>query len=265
MRVAPEFLLATYEGERQAMADRAIALSAKRHQLTRENGAVAQVMKRLYYTFAPYITKAMKALNIENDIPMSLPRPEYQVGVRARDGPLCTLGSNSNSKEPSQLRLHDLMLGISRFHILVFVADMLKFTTNAAVSNQGTHTISFEELALNIDRHLAQWRRKWSYGSNLNDGYEDKDLFKVHIITSMLVPGSQSNLDVMFKKNVGEGRLHLDHTKAVHEKYGFPWQGGSGGLVAVRPDSHLGYRVNGTHTQAWEDVDQYFSSVLLKA
>ncbi|KAF9575290.1 hypothetical protein EC968_003642 [Mortierella alpina] len=281
-KVAPESLLVSYEGERQAMADRAIALSAKTLQRNRANGFVAQIMKRLFYTFAPYITMATRALKIEPEAAMlnvrygensinqrhatqSPPRPDYQVGVRAKDGPLCTLGFASNSNEPALLRVHDLMLGISRFHILVFVSDILKFTTNAGASNQGTHTVSFKELAHNIDRLLAQWRRKWSYGSNLNDGYQDKDLFKVHIIASALVPGSPNNLDVMFKKNVGEGRLYLDHTKVVHEKYGFPWQGGSGGLVVVRPDSHLGYRVNGTHTQAWEDVDQYFSSILLNA
>ncbi|KAF9969266.1 hypothetical protein BGZ75_003003, partial [Mortierella antarctica] len=142
------------------------------------------------------------------------PRSEYQVGVRAKDGPLCTLGIDSNSKEPSQLRVHDLMLGISRFHILVFVADGLKFTTHAGASNQSTNTVSFKELAHNIDRLLSQWRRKWAYGSNLNDGYKDKDLFKVHIIVGSFIPGSQSSLDVMFKRNVGEGRLYLDHTKA---------------------------------------------------
>ncbi|KAF9575291.1 hypothetical protein EC968_003643 [Mortierella alpina] len=279
-KVAPESLLATYEEERQAMADRAIALSAKTLRLDHANGYVAQTMKSLYYSFAPYLMMAMKAFKIEPEISMlnvrygensinqrhatqSPPRPEYQVGVRAKDGPLYTLGFTSNRNEPSQLRVHDLMLGISRFHILVFVSDILKFSTNADVSNQGIHSVGFKDLTHNIDRLLAQWRRKWSYGFNLNDGYQDKDLFKVHIIASTFVPGSQSNLDVMFKKNVGEGRLYLDHTKAVHEKYGFPWQGGSGGLVVVRPDSHLGYRVNGTHTQAWEDVDQYLSSVLL--
>ncbi|CAO3574342.1 unnamed protein product [Mortierella alpina] len=281
-KVAPESLLASYEGERQAMADRAIALSAKLLRGNRSNGYLAQVRKRMYYTLAPYIMMAMKFFKIETEAAMlnvrysenfinrrhatqSPPRSEHEVGVRAKDGPLCTLGFGSNSKEPSQMRLHDLMLGISRFHILVFVSDMLKFTTNAGAMNQGPHTLSFKELAHNIDRFLAQWRRKWAYGSNLNDGYEDKDLFKVHIIAGSFVPGSQSSLDVMFKRNAGEGRLYLDHTKAVHEKYGFSWQGGSGGLVVVRPDSHLGYRVNGTQSEAWEDVDQYFSSILSNA
>ncbi|KAF9575301.1 hypothetical protein EC968_003653 [Mortierella alpina] len=279
-KVASESLLATYEEERQAMADRAIELSSKTLQQDRDNGVVGQIKKRLLYTFAPYLMMVMKALHVEPEAAMLdvrysenfinqrhatqlPPRSEHQVGVRAKDGPLCTLGFTSNSNEPSQLRVHDLMLGISRFHILVFVSDTLKFTTHAGVPNQETCTVSFKELALNINDHLAQWRRKWAYSSNLNDGYQDKDLFKVHIITSTLVPGSPNNLDVMFKKNVGEGRLYLDHTKAVHEKYGFAWQGGSGGLVVVRPDSYLGYRVNGTHTQAWEDVDQYLSSVLL--
>ncbi|KAF9288385.1 hypothetical protein BGZ68_000346 [Mortierella alpina] len=279
-KVAPESLLASYEGERQAMADRSIALSAKMLRTNRANGYVAQVVKRVFYTVVPYLIPVLKVLNIEPEAAMlnvrynensinqrhttqPTPRSEHQVGVRAKDGPLCTLGLDPSSKEPSQLRVHDLMLGISRFHILVFVSDMLKFTTNAGALSQGMHTLSFKELAHNIDRFSSQWRRKWVYGSDLNDGYKDKDLFKVHIIAGSFVPGSQSSLDVMFKRKVGEGRLYLDHTKAVHEKYGFPWQGGSGGIVVVRPDSHLGFRVNGTQSQAWEDVDKYFSSILL--
>ncbi|KAF9288383.1 hypothetical protein BGZ68_000344 [Mortierella alpina] len=281
-KVAPESLLASYEGERQAMADRSIALSAMMLRLIRANGYVAQALKRLHYTLAPYLTTAMKFLNIEPEAAMlnvrygencinrrhatqPTPRSEHQVGVRAKDGPLCTIGLDSNSKEPSQLRLHDLMLGISRFHILVFVSDMLKCTTNAGALSQEMRTVSFKELVHNIDRFLSQWRRRWAYGSKLNDGYKDKELFKVHIIAGSFVPGSQSSLNVMFKRKVGDGRLYLDYTKAVHEKYGFPWQGGSGGLVVVRPDSHLGYRVNGIQSQAWEDVDKYFSSALLTA
>ncbi|KAF9955806.1 hypothetical protein BGZ72_003397 [Mortierella alpina] len=281
-KVAPESLLATYEGERQAMADRSIALSAKLLRVNRSSGYVARAVKRLVYTFSPYLTMAMKFFSIEPEAAMlnvrysenfinqrhatqQPPRSQYQVGVRAKDGPLCTLGLTSSSKEPSQLRVHDLMLGISRFHILVFVSDMLKFTTSAGGSNLDTRTIGYKELAHNIDRSLSQWRRKWTYGSNLNDGYKDKDLFKVHIIAGSFIPGSQSSLDVVLKRNVGEGRLYLDHTKAVHEKYGFPWQGGSGGIVVVRPDSHLGYRVNGTQSQAWEDVNEYFSSILFSA
>ncbi|KAG9319041.1 hypothetical protein KVV02_008463, partial [Mortierella alpina] len=47
-KVAPESLLASYEGERQAMADRSIALSAKLLRVNRANGYVGQIIKRLY-------------------------------------------------------------------------------------------------------------------------------------------------------------------------------------------------------------------------
>ena len=61
--VAPNSLLATYETERQAMADRAIALSANLLRQNRSNGYVQQVMKRLYFSVAPYLTRARKVFN----------------------------------------------------------------------------------------------------------------------------------------------------------------------------------------------------------
>ncbi|KAF9563406.1 hypothetical protein EC968_004860 [Mortierella alpina] len=281
-KVAANCLLATYEVERQAMADRAIALSSKLLRQNRANGFVKQVLKRLYYSLTPYLTIARKAVSTDPELAMLsgrygenainqhhptqlLPQLEHQVGVRAKDGPLSTLGFNLNAKEPSQVRVRDLFLGISRFHILVFASDLLEFITSVRSSNQGINVTSFNELAHNIDRFQAIWNDKWTYGSKLNDGYKDNNLFKVHIIACSFVPVTQAGLDVLLKRDVGEGRLYLDYTRAVHEKYGYPWKGGSGGIVVVRPDSYLGYRVNGIQKQAWEDLDQYFTSVLSNA
>ncbi|KAG0213468.1 hypothetical protein BGX28_004323 [Mortierella sp. GBA30] len=273
-KVAPESILETYE-EREAMAKRSITVSAKNQQRILSNGYLARILKRISYALAPYhfvVTRALKvqpqnsmvdvhyqvnALNKAHDTQQP-PGPEYQVGVRAKDGPICALGLSTNENISTRLRVHDLMLGIGRFHILVFVADMLA-TTASGAPIQGISTTSAKELADNIDRYSALWRSKWTYGADLNDGYKDKDLFKVHIIASSFSP---NGLGALIKRELGEGKAFLDHTKEVHEKYGFAWNRGHGGIVVVRPDSHIGYRVNGAQDQAWKDVNQYFSSIL---
>ncbi|KAG0213467.1 hypothetical protein BGX28_004322 [Mortierella sp. GBA30] len=272
-KVAPESILTSYE-EREAMADRAIALSSKM-QRNRTVGNVSSFANRVYLTLAPYIMTVMRVLGIQPQTSMldvhyqqnalnkahdaqQLTRSDYQVGVRAKDGPLCRLGFTLNDKTPAQLRLHDLLLGIGRFHILVFTSDMLA-TTAGGPPIQGISTTNAKQLADNIDRFLTQWRSRMIYAADLNDGYKDKDLFKVHIVASSFTP---NGLGALIKKELGEGKTFLDHTKKVHEKYGFAKSRGYGGIVVVRPDSYIGYRVNGAADQAWEDVNQYFSSIL---
>lgn len=62
----------------------------------------------------------------------------------------------------------------------------------------------------------------------------------------------------------GDGRVYEDIEAKVHAKFGFNGKRGPGGIVVVRPDAHVGYRVEGCQAQAWEEVDEYFSGLLTK-
>ncbi|KAG0205561.1 hypothetical protein BGX28_002813 [Mortierella sp. GBA30] len=278
-KVAPETLLDSY-GERMAMADRSIELSQKMLKIDGTSGFVGQFIKRLSYTFAPYLLPIMKALKIQPDSALNQlgvryeenalnrahatqphPRSEHQVGTRARDGPIRTVGVFSSDTKPTELRVHDLLFGIGRFHILVFASDMLTTSSQkTSVEIEGILTTDAKKLAYNVGRFKTQWRSKWSYGSNINDGHKDKDLLKIHIIANSFTP--DDSLDELSQRKMGEGKVFLDHTKVVHQKYGFELNRGHGGIVVVRPDTYVGYRLNGADDQAWEDVHEYFSSIL---
>lgn len=175
--------------------------------------------------------------------------------------------STDEKKEATTVRLHELTAGIGRFHILVFTSDMLASNRSEPRLVKGIKTINAQELEERIDSITQQWRSKWSYGSDMHDGYDGKDLFKVHVIAGSADSGNDSSdnrrsLDRLAKKEKGDGKVFLDETKALHQKYGFSSNKGHGGVVVVRPDSHIGYRVNGAGEQAWKDVDEYFTSIL---
>lgn len=119
------------------------------------------------------------------------------------------------------------------------------------------------EISTHLDRHVSQWQSKWTYGSTLQDGYTDKDLFKVHVITGPTSTASSSpTLLEMSKRGVGKGKVFVDQAGQTHQKYGFAATKGLGGITVIRPDSHVGFRVHGVNEQAWKDVDEYFSTVL---
>ncbi|KAG0005587.1 hypothetical protein BGZ65_010699 [Modicella reniformis] len=283
--LASESLLETYE-EREAMADRAIKLSHKLLVKSRKNNFLSMLIKRIYYTMGPLINKMMRFFSGPPEVAMlkvryhentinkphaTQPIPsndDYRVGVRAQDGSLYpTMSTNDEKNEITTLRLHELTAGIGRFHILVFTSDMLALNNSEPRSINGIKTTNVKALESNIDSHIRQWRSKWSYASAMHDGYDDKDLFKIHIIAGSLSIGQDSNdnsesLDQLIRKQKGDGKAFLDESEELHQKYGFAWKKGHGGIVVIRPDSHIGYRVNGTGDQAWKDVEEYLSSFL---
>ncbi|KAG0000512.1 hypothetical protein BGZ80_002703 [Entomortierella chlamydospora] len=279
--VAPESLLETYE-EREDMADRAIALSSKLLYRDRTSGLFSHVMKLVTLKAFPLLLYLAKVFSSRPDVGMMnvryhesvlnkrhetqpAPSPDYQVGIRARDGRLHhILPLNDLESQTTQIRLHELMKGIGRFHILVFTSDMLAQRENAPEID-GVYTTRAKELDQNNDNYLTQWRSRWSYASDMQDGYQnDKDLFKVHVISgSVTFEGDdKAYLDALIERDPGNGKAYLDDTKTVHQKYGYAWNGGAGGIVVVRPDSHVGYQVNGAGSQAWKDVEEYFTSNL---
>ncbi|KAF9547158.1 hypothetical protein EC957_008838 [Mortierella hygrophila] len=269
----PEFLLPTYE-ERGAMADRAIRLSSKLLKRRLATGWWADIKAYLFFLIGPLISAVFGSMLFSPEVAMldveyeknninrphktqPEPKGDYKVGIRAKDGILLPFYSSfatdtKEKKDPQPtLRLHSLFTGIARFHILVLASDHL--TTSGA-----------KEISTLLDRHVSQWQSKWTYGSTLRDGYTDKDLFKVHVITGPSSTTSSSPVLLeMSKRDIGKGKVFVDQAGQIHQKYGFAATKGLGGITVIRPDSHVGFRVHGVNEQAWKDVDEYFSTVLV--
>ncbi|KAF9906855.1 hypothetical protein EC991_000219 [Linnemannia zychae] len=267
----PEFLLPTYE-ERAAMGDRAIRVSTALMARNRAKGFIAETKHWLFFLIAPFFAKYFGAFLFAPEVAMldvkyeanGINRPhntqpvptddDQKVGVRAKDGILLAVHSSSAAKEKdlqATVRLHDLLTGIARFHIVVFASDQLSTTATA------------KDVQTLLDRHTAQWRAKWTYGSTLLDGYTDKDLFKVHVITGSTQPAPNTSVLELSNRQVGDGKVYIDKDGISHRRYGFAPAKAVGGIVVIRPDSHVGFRVQGVKEEAWKDVDEYFSTVLV--
>ncbi|KAF9558867.1 hypothetical protein EC968_006849 [Mortierella alpina] len=273
-KVAPESVLKTYD-ERETVADRAIALSSRLFTESREEGPIAYMKRRAYYLIVPSVLKFLlhvgfapensrallevkykeNALN-RDSATSSVHSSVFEVGRRAPDGMVRTVpGEQGKAKE---LRLHDVTTGIGRFHILVFVSDMLASSSPTAI--QDMSTTNLKELEHNIDDFVPRWRGKWSYASPMNDGYSDNDIFKVHVIAGNLSP--EVNSSPLINRGVGDGKIFVDGSNSVHSSYNFSCESGHGGIVVVRPDSHVSFQVEGAGERAWKAVDDYFASIL---
>ncbi|KAG0054119.1 hypothetical protein BGZ83_011906 [Gryganskiella cystojenkinii] len=270
-KIASPALLETYPLEREPQADRAIKMSSFLFHQSRAQGLAADIKRYLMVFLAPFLSLAKKLPFFQQEVAMlkiryeenslnrahateAQPTIEYQrVGGRAGDGPLFELSSVHD--ETSSLYVHHLIKGVGRFHVLVFTSDQLALSTSAAQTAK--------QLSQNIDQHLSKWRSRWCYTSTLYDGVKGQDLFKSNIITGS-VSSSSDDLDDLARNDIGDGKVYVDKTKIVHERYGCAWSHGQGGIVIVRPDSHIGYRVEGFGDQAWRDVDEYLGSILLE-
>ncbi|KAH7049933.1 FAD binding domain-containing protein [Linnemannia elongata] len=265
--VAPELILPTY-AEREPMADRAIKVSSAILQRNQTVGYTSHYMKLAFFSVAPFVLNVLRKFNLTPDVSMLklryaenyINRPlmstkqckdEYQVGVRAQCGTIRAINSSTDDKTNKTLRLHELLISLGRFHILIFASTTLN------------SPIDTKQLAVHLDHYQAAWRKQWTYSAELNDGRKDKhDLFKIHILAGPTqdTAGWEKFLD----RAEGDGRVYEDIEAKVHAKFGFNGKKGPGGIVVVRPDAHVGYRVEGCQAQAWEAVDGYFSGILTK-
>lgn len=219
------------------------------------------------------------------------------MGQRARDGNLVVIRKQSNVDvdapaitEGESVRLHELTVGPGVFHVVVFTSDMLLSTKRPSPGTliKGVETTNAEGLAKEIQAHLTSWRSKWAYKSmNSNEDRTPPPLavpqtptmsnasleavFMVHVLASDLslpapcdqqLSSTELGIDVLADNKTGGGKIYLDHQGQVHQKYGVTAKHGPGTIVIVRPDGHIGYRVLGTAKSAWEDVNQYFESIL---
>ncbi|KAF9359110.1 hypothetical protein BGX26_000131 [Mortierella sp. AD094] len=264
---APRSILDTYEIERPKVASDIIKLSSNIFGNATADGIFYRSFRRLVFFALPYILPRVphgppmcmlriryheNSLNQRHAI-QAVPAEEYQVGVRARDGELRVIGHSSESPSEQSLRLHDLLVGPGVFHILVFTSDMLAKTRSTASTTSCNISKSAED-------YLATWRTKWVAPSSLPSASSQETLFMIHTISG--TPVDTEAISKLDTKKFGEGKLYLDEQGILHQKYGVAVRRGQGSIVVLRPDSHIGYRVQGANESAWEDVNGYFKSIL---
>ncbi|KAG0302734.1 hypothetical protein BGZ97_002195 [Linnemannia gamsii] len=268
--IDPELVLPTY-AEREPMADRSIEVSSAILQRNQKIGYGSHYMKLAFFSLAPFVLNIFRKFNITPDIAMlklryvenhinrpTQPKDEHQVGVRARCGNIRAIDSttlsnpSTTNNDNKSFRLHELLVGLGRFHILVFASTTLNSPTEA------------KQLAAHLEHYQSTWRGRWTYSGNINDGCKDNhDLFKISVLAGpcQSTTHDTAGLEIFLDKAAGDGRAYEDIEAKVHAKFGFDGKG-LGGIVVVRPDAHVGYRVEGSQSQAWEEVDRYFSAVL---
>ncbi|KAF9305179.1 hypothetical protein BGZ74_011107 [Mortierella antarctica] len=284
-KLAPANILQSYHEERQPMADRAIALSSKLLLRARDQGTMHHYVKRMFLTLSPLLAyvqstvfpRAASMLEIRypaNNINLphktqEQPKEEvHQVGARAPDGPLLRLlpvsineefssvgNNNATSLEEQRVYVQQLTIGVGKFHILVLVGK--SFSDPLFQERE-------KDLVKRIEENLSQWRARWHFNT-----LQDSHMFELHVIAAGTMTESHGN-GLLTKREQGDGLLFWDNTGEVHKSYGVPTKAKGrannvtdhGAIVMIRPDSHIGYRVEGLGKSSWADVDEYFRTIL---
>ncbi|GJJ77208.1 hypothetical protein EMPS_09567 [Entomortierella parvispora] len=267
---APNSLLDSYGEERPAIADEIIKLTAKTldEELGSSSNMFKRAFKRVFVALAPLIMPFLaddsppysmlglryheNSLNTTHKTQIT-PSGPGAVGRRARDSVLIPLG---NKDSTGTVRLHELMGHPGAFQILVFTADLWASSPESAVN-----------LAKTMDHHLSAWRSKWP--SMAENGKHDAirhHQFVAHTLTTLLCPNAANPLVHM---TLGEGKAFADQKGVLHKRYSVSTKAkksveSGGALVVVRPDSYIAYRVQGTGESAWNDVDEFFGSILIQ-
>ncbi|KAG0014395.1 hypothetical protein BGZ82_001781 [Podila clonocystis] len=251
-KLAPPRLLRSYQEERPPMADRAIALSSKLLAGDRDQGILE-------------IRYPANSINLPHKTQTQPKEEVHQVGARALDGPLLHILPSASEDLPSdndgvvaaykekRVYVQELTVGVGRFHILVFAGKSFSDLTSFKARET--------ELAQRTDEYLLQWRTRWHYTLSRDDK-TDSQLFKVHVIATGDTSESHGK-GVLARRAQGDGRLFWDSSSEVHASYGVPvFFKDQGAIVVIRPDSHIGFRVRGLDKGAWEDVNDYFQTIL---
>lgn len=213
---------------------------------------------------------------------------EGAIGRRAGDASLVPFGGNSSTttdatpsssddlseidhptnlstlqKQTETVRLHELMAHPGVFQVLVFTGTLWK-----------THPESAIVLAKSMDHHLKTWRSWWSWTDDHNEDDEKAAAlnrpFMVHTITTLTsCPFTEATKNPLTDKNAGDCKAYSDPKGELHRRYGVEATvkkglASGGAIVVVRPDSHIAYRVQGLGESAWNDVNEYFESILVK-
>ncbi|KAH7050522.1 FAD binding domain-containing protein [Linnemannia elongata] len=261
---APLSLIDSYNDERTPIADEIIQLSSKNlNFFVSESYWFFQARKfglALLSYLMPYLptgsggpTFAMlglryykNSLNKEHPTHHYAPTAPASIGRRAPDDVVYPL-----AVESSPLRLYNLMDTLGAFQILVFTADR-------QVQELGLEAALFTD----VEHYQRSWLARWpGTGTGATTGVKASQAspqFMVYIISH---PGLDATVgDKNLKKKPGYGKIYLDSKGGdLHRRYGIT---SKGGIVVVRPDTHVSYRVESIDKAAWVDVDKYFESIL---
>jgi hypothetical protein len=171
---------------------------------------------------------------------------------------------DDSTQQSTTTRLYELFAFPGVFHVIVFTADRL-------LSEKGFDA----DLVKNIEHYQGSWLTRWPGIGSKNLKTEEMRVnitsipqFMVHVITSRDLSTSDSR-DAMASRTMGFGKIYQDiEGGRLHERYGYAATRGEsgieggGGIVVVRPDTHVAFRVLNVDSAAWADVDEYFMSIL---
>ncbi|KAF9977941.1 hypothetical protein BGZ73_004381 [Actinomortierella ambigua] len=266
--VADKKILDTYGEERKPAARDAVNLSSGGFTFAFSHTTMGQILRNSVIRIIPYVlpylppstspSRAAMLLmryheNILNQrhLTQPVPKDEFTVGVRARDGVLCPFDSLATA-ESNKVMLQTLWNRPGVFHIVVL----------------GTkHNLTDKQASIeqNLNEFLTKWRQQWRLDSTQPAMFEANVIGAASLATAASDSDEESlkMLQSLASRPQGDGKLYVDEENVIHERYGIRPKNGSGAIIVVRPDTYVGFRVLGTSRSAWEDVDAYFRSFLL--
>ncbi|KAK3830523.1 MAG: FAD binding domain-containing protein [Linnemannia elongata] len=179
---------------------------------------------------------------------------------------------DDSADQPTTTRLYELLAFPGVFHIVVFAANRLAKEKD------------FESgLFKDVDHYQRVWSSRWpglrgvlelnaSSEAMTSKKMRSTPQFMVHVISSAIPTSFESDRDEtttasMADRAVGFGKIYVDcEGGRLHERYGFAGvstKESGGGIVVLRPDTHIAFRVSNVDSTAWVDVDEYFGSILV--
>ncbi|KAG9069841.1 hypothetical protein KI688_009166 [Linnemannia hyalina] len=182
---------------------------------------------------------------------------------------------DDSTGQPATTRLYELLAFPGVFHILIFAADRLAKDKDFDSS-----------LVKDVDHYQRVWLSRWpglrgvlesNASSEAMSSKKTKSTpqFMVHVISSATPSSSSFDSDphettttAMADRAAGFGKIYVDREGGrLHERYGFvgvSTRKSGGGIVILRPDTHIAFRVSNVDSAAWVEVDEYFESILVK-
>ncbi|KAF9977939.1 hypothetical protein BGZ73_004379 [Actinomortierella ambigua] len=265
--LAVKEILDTYGEERKPVAREAVNLSSGGFTFAFSHTTMGQILRNSFIRVIPYILPYLPASSSPSRVAMLLmryhenilnqrhltqpvPKDQFTVGVRARDGVLCPFDALATA-ESNKVMLQTLWNRPGVFHIVVL----------------GTkHNLTDKQASIeqNLNEFLTKWRQQWRLDSTQPAMFEANVIGAASLATAASDSDEESlkMLQSLASRPQGDGKLYVDEENVIHERYGISPKNGSGAIIVVRPDAYVGFRVLGTSRSAWEDVDAYFHSFL---
>ncbi|KAF9141428.1 hypothetical protein BGX30_004819 [Mortierella sp. GBA39] len=277
-------LLDTYNDERIPIADEIIKYSATTLDNGVYQGWISSNLRKLMLILLPYIMRYL---------PMGggRPAPYSMLGLRYHENSI----NKSHKSHPypptgpasiGQRAPDDI--------IVPFVpapadTSLPRSESLAELEDEGTNQQSKDI----VWQRRRTWMRGWArisstiselgrLGGQASEAMMSKknkstSQFMVHVISSATFSESDNHeaATAMADRTEGYGKIYIDPEGGrLHEWFGFTSLSSTpptkksaslvqgGGIVVLRPDTHIAFRVSGVGSPAWADVDEYFTSLM---